>query len=50
MLIVASLIIKGAIERKESRGAHCRSDYQQTNPIAVHSNIDRNNKGLSYVR
>ena len=51
MLIVASLIIKGALERKESRGAHCRSDYTQTNDIALHSNIkiDRK-KELEYVK
>jgi L-aspartate oxidase len=51
MLIVASLIIKGALERKESRGAHCRSDYSQTNEIALHSNIkiDRK-KELEYVK
>lgn len=51
MLIVASLIIKGALERKESRGAHCRSDYRQTNDIALHSNIkiDRK-KELEYVK
>ena len=37
MLTVASLIIQGAIERKESRGAHCRSDFTQTNDAAKHS-------------
>ena len=51
MLTVASLIIKGAIERKESRGAHCRSDYTQTLPEALHSNIDKlSKKGLCYVK
>ncbi len=39
MLTVSSLIIQGAIERKESRGAHCRSDYKQTNAIAKHSEL-----------
>ena len=51
MLTVASLIIKGALERKESRGAHCRSDYSLTLKEAYHSNIDKlDKKGLSYVK
>ena len=41
MLTVALLIIKSALERKESRGAHCRSDYKQTNEIAKHSELAR---------
>ena len=41
MLIVADLIIQSAIERKESRGAHCRSDYTQTNEVAKHSELCR---------
>ncbi len=41
MLTVASLIIKGALERKESRGAHCRSDYKQTDSLARHSELCR---------
>ncbi len=39
MLTVASLIIEGAIERKESRGAHARADYPQTDGTARHSDI-----------
>ena len=51
MLTVASLIIKGALERKESRGAHCRSDYTQTLSVAFHSNINKlNKKDLCYVK
>ncbi len=51
MLTVASIIIESALERKESRGAHCRSDYTQTLPEAFHSNIDKlSKKGLSYVK
>ena len=37
MLIVSELIVEGALERKESRGAHCRSDYKQTDESARHS-------------
>ena len=50
MLTVASLIIKSALERKESRGAHCRSDFSSTNEVAKHSVTDKlNKKGLCYV-
>ncbi len=44
MLTVASLIIEGALARKESRGAHCRSDYPQKDIEARHSNITKNTK------
>lgn len=50
MLTVASLIIQCALERKESRGAHCRSDYRNTDEVGKHSIIDKiSNKGLCYV-
>lgn len=50
MLTVASLIVEGALRRKESRGAHCRKDYPETLPEGLHSNIDKlNEKGLCYV-
>ncbi|MBR6099521.1 L-aspartate oxidase [bacterium] len=39
MLTVAELIIQGAINRKESRGAHFRSDYPKRNETAEHSVI-----------
>lgn len=51
MLTVANLIIQSALGRKESRGAHCRSDYPQTDEAAEHSNIDKlSEKGLCYVK
>ena len=37
MIIVAKLVIKSALQRKESRGAHYRTDFLQTNTIAKHS-------------
>ena len=39
MLTVSKLIIKCAIDRKESRGAHYRTDYLQTDEIGIHSEI-----------
>lgn len=51
MLTVASLIIESALDRKESRGAHCRSDYKQTNTIAKHSNLlKKTEKEFMYVK
>ncbi len=42
MLSVASLIIDSALSRKESRGAHCRSDYSQLDRVARHTNLLKN--------
>ena len=51
MLTVAPLIIKSALGRQESRGAHFRSDYKETMPDALHSNIDKLSKeGLYYAK
>lgn len=41
MLIVSELIIKSALSRKESRGAHYRSDYTSASTIACHSQIKK---------
>ena len=47
MLITAELIVKSALNRKESRGAHYRVDYLNTNGVCEHSLVDKN-KGEIY--
>lgn len=49
MLTVAKIITECAISRKESRGAHSRSDYKQTNDIALHSEFVKNNEGEKLI-
>ncbi len=41
MIIVAKLVIKSALQRKESRGAHYRTDFLQTDKIAKHSEFTK---------
>lgn len=41
MLTVATLVIEAALERKESRGAHYRSDYSKTDDINWKRNITK---------
>jgi L-aspartate oxidase len=51
MLTAASVVIDSAINRKESRGAHSRVDFKQTNDIAVHSIITKSsNREIEYVK
>lgn len=50
MLIVANLIANAALTRKESRGAHYRTDYTQTNEECVHSIITKEDKVPDYVK
>lgn len=51
MLTVAGLIVEAALERKESRGAHSRSDYKLMNEDAIHSSLKKlKTKELAYVK
>ena len=44
MLTAAGLIIEGALNRKESRGAHCRSDFPEKNIQAKHTIFMKNSE------
>ena len=51
MLTAAKLVVQSALERKESRGAHSRSDYKQPHEISHHSTIFKSiNRELAYVK
>ena len=53
MLTIAKIITESAILRKESRGAHSRSDYTQTDTDAKHTTIAKNDnkimESINYV-
>lgn len=50
MLTVAKLIVISAIRRKESRGAHFRLDYLNTNEECVHNCLTKREGELSFVK
>ena len=50
MLLVSKLIATSALTRKESRGAHYRTDYPQTNEECVHSIITKEDQVPDYVK
>ena len=39
MVLAAQLVTLAALKRQESRGGHCRTDYQQTDSQAVHGRL-----------
>lgn len=49
MLTTAKLIVKSALNRKESRGAHYRTDYLNTSPKGEHSVIIKNKGEINFV-
>ncbi len=50
MLITAELIVRSALNRKESRGAHYRVDYLNTNEVCEHSLIVKNKGEINFVK
>lgn len=50
MLTVAMLIIDSAMRRKESRGAHYRTDYMMTLDVAEHSLLKKEQGELVFVK
>lgn len=50
MLICAKLIVKSALRRKESRGAHYRVDYLNTNDVCEHSMLNKKEGELNFVK
>ena len=50
MLTVAKLIVISALRRKESRGAHYRLDYLNTNEECVHNCLTNREGELSFVK
>lgn len=50
MLLVSKLIINSALQRKESRGAHYRLDYLNTDEEGMHSIIVKGKGELSFVK
>ncbi len=50
MLITAGLIVKSALNRKESRGAHYRLDYLEKNEVCEHSLITKNKGEIDFVK
>ncbi len=47
---ICRIITVSALERKESRGGHIRSDYKQESDLLVHHNIQEKGKNIVYEK
>lgn len=50
MLITSSLIVNSALRRKESRGAHYRTDYLEMENVCAHSVLTKKEGELNFVK
>lgn len=50
MLITAGLVVQSALNRKESRGAHYRTDYLDKTDICEHSLMKKNKGEISFAK
>lgn len=50
LLTVAQIVITSALNRKESRGAHFRLDYPETNDVANHNLIHKEQGEIAFVK
>ncbi|MBQ8459989.1 L-aspartate oxidase [bacterium] len=50
MLVTAKIIVKSAYNRKESRGAHYRTDFLESNNECEHSLVSKNKGEIYFVK
>ena len=47
LLTTAKIVVNSALERKESRGAHSRADFNNIDSKAIHTEISKNRELLN---